>query len=33
MTRHFMVAENFLKNGLDALQGPIVGINHGRNAP
>src|SRR5260370_38902171 len=33
MTRHFMVAENFLKNGLDVPLRPIIGINHGRNAP
>jgi hypothetical protein len=24
---------NFIKNRLDALLKPIVGINHGRNAP
>jgi hypothetical protein len=27
------VAEIFIKNRLDALLKPIVGINHGRNAP
>ena len=31
-TAHY-VAEIFIKKRLDALLGPIVGINHGRNAP
>lgn len=26
-------AETFLKNRLNALQEPAMGINHGRNAP
>lgn len=33
MTRHIMLAEIFIKNRLEALLKPVMGINRGRNAP